>query len=108
MSGHDSFKERPDPRRPGPSPQPGPSGTAHKRSASGNVVRPASRAVEERRTERVHVTTKETLVTRTRSPERRSAASEKSRTTDGAKQKPVPAADVRPKEARPEPAPQGT
>ncbi|KAI1409342.1 Spc98 family-domain-containing protein [Hypoxylon sp. FL1857] len=43
---------------------------AHKRSASGNP-RPASRSTEERRTERVTVTTKEKLISRTRSPERR-------------------------------------
>ncbi|OTB03294.1 hypothetical protein M426DRAFT_321862 [Hypoxylon sp. CI-4A] len=42
---------------------------AHKRSASGNP-RPASRATEERRTERVTVTTKEKLISRTRSSER--------------------------------------
>ncbi|KAI0132750.1 spindle pole body component alp4 [Xylariales sp. AK1849] len=45
--------------------------TAHKRTASGNP-RPASRSTEERRTERVTVTTREKLVSRTRSPERRS------------------------------------
>ncbi|KAI1658419.1 Spc98 family-domain-containing protein [Daldinia decipiens] len=43
----------------------------HKRSASGNP-RPASRTAEERRTERTTVTTKEKLISRTRSPERRS------------------------------------
>src|SRR6187399_3233574 len=104
--GHDGHKERPDPRKHAASPQPPGSGTAHKRSASGNFVRPASRAVDERRTERVQVTTRETLVSRTRSPERRSAASERSRTTDGAKQK--PAAESRPREIRPEPVLQGT
>ncbi|OTB19824.1 hypothetical protein K445DRAFT_313594 [Daldinia sp. EC12] len=44
---------------------------AHKRSASGNP-RPASRIAEERRTERMTVTTKEKLTSRTRSPDRRS------------------------------------
>ncbi|KAI2636970.1 Spc98 family-domain-containing protein [Hypomontagnella submonticulosa] len=44
---------------------------AHKRTASGNP-RPASRSTEERRTERITVTTKEKLISRTRSPERRS------------------------------------
>lgn len=43
----------------------------HKRSASGNP-RPASRTVEERRTERTTITTKEKLISRTKSPERRS------------------------------------
>lgn len=101
MSVHDSFKsERSDSRRHGPSPQ---SSTSHKRSASGNP-RPSSRAVEERRTERVQVTTKETLVSRTRSPERRGAPSEKPRNSEGAKQR---APEARPKETRPEPAPPG-
>ncbi|KAH8889710.1 hypothetical protein GQ53DRAFT_842607 [Thozetella sp. PMI_491] len=103
MTGQDSFREKTDARRHAPSPQSGTSGTSHKRSASGNF-RPASRAVEERRTERVQVTTKETLVTRTRSPERRSAPSEKPRAADGAKQR--AAADPRPREPRPEAPPQ--
>ncbi|KAK6081013.1 spc97 spc98 family protein [Seiridium cupressi] len=44
--------------------------TAHKRSASGNP-RSLSRAAEERRTERVTVTTREKLISRAKSPERR-------------------------------------
>ncbi|KAI1386258.1 Spc98 family-domain-containing protein [Hypoxylon trugodes] len=53
------------------SPQASHTNPAHKRTASGNP-RPASRSTEERRTERVTVTTKEKLISRTRSPERRS------------------------------------
>lgn len=53
------------------SPQSSFTNPAHKRTASGNP-RPASRSTEERRTERVTVTTKEKLISRTRSPERRS------------------------------------
>ncbi|KAK3940628.1 spindle pole body component alp4 [Diplogelasinospora grovesii] len=96
------------------SPQPGgytASSTSHKRTASGNP-RPSSRTVledrEVRRTEKVQVTTRETLVTRTRSPERRSAPSQsdKSRTVvnDGPKQR-QPVAETR-REPRVEPAPQ--
>ncbi|TVY65532.1 Spindle pole body component alp4 [Lachnellula suecica] len=54
------------------SPQPSTSGPSHRRVPSGSQR--TNRGVEERRTERVHVTTRET-VTRTRSPERRSAPS---------------------------------
>ncbi|KAI1816897.1 Spc98 family-domain-containing protein [Poronia punctata] len=57
--------------RSGRSSQPSFSSLPHKRSASGNP-RPASRTVDERRTERLTVTTKEKYVTRTKSPERRS------------------------------------
>ncbi len=57
--------------RTGRSPQAGFTNPPHKRSASGNP-RPASRMVEERRTERLTVTTREKLISRTRSPERRS------------------------------------
>ncbi len=78
--------------------------TSHKRSASGNP-RPTSRLVDERRTEKVQVTTRETLVTRTRSPVRRSAPDERTRAPDGQKQR---APEPRPREARPEPSPQGT
>lgn len=48
-------------------------GTSHKRTASG--AQRTNRGLEERRTERVQVTTRETLTTRTRSPDRRSAPS---------------------------------
>ncbi|KAF4625933.1 hypothetical protein G7Y89_g12230 [Cudoniella acicularis] len=64
--------ERPDPRRP-QSPQPSVSGTTHRRTASGQQR--THRGVEERRTERVQVTTRETVTARTRSPERRPASS---------------------------------
>ncbi|KAK0751027.1 Spc98 family-domain-containing protein [Schizothecium vesticola] len=58
--------------------------TSHKRSASGNP-RPTSRVVDERRTEKVQVTTRETLVSRTRSPVRRSAPEERARPPDAMK-----------------------
>lgn len=58
-----------DPRS-GRSSQPGFTNPAHKRSASGNP-RPASRAVEERRTEKFTVTTREKLISRTRSSDGR-------------------------------------
>jgi gamma-tubulin complex component 2 len=60
--------ERPDPRR-AESPQPSTSGQSHRRTASG--IQRTNRGVEERRTERVQVTTRETLTSRPRSPERR-------------------------------------
>ncbi|KAI6087981.1 Spc98 family-domain-containing protein [Hypoxylon rubiginosum] len=53
------------------SPQSSFTNPAHKRTASGNP-RPASRSTEERRTERITITTKEKLISRTKSPERRS------------------------------------
>ncbi|KAI0406123.1 Spc98 family-domain-containing protein [Xylaria palmicola] len=56
--------------RSGRSPNPGSTNPSHKRSASGNP-RPSSRTVEERRTERMTVTTREKLISRTRSSERR-------------------------------------
>lgn len=59
-----------DPRRP-LSPQTSTSGSTHRRAAS-NSQRTKG-GVEERRTERVQVTTRETLTSRTRSPERRQA-----------------------------------
>ncbi len=55
------------------SPQPSTAGTSHKRTASG--AERTNRGLEERRTDRVQVTTRETLTTRTRSPDRRSAPS---------------------------------
>ncbi|KAI0971370.1 Spc98 family-domain-containing protein [Xylaria arbuscula] len=58
-----------DPRN-GRSPHAGFTNPPHKRSASGNP-RPGSRTVEERRTERLTVTTREKLTTRTMSSERR-------------------------------------
>lgn len=63
-----SRNEKSDPRRPQSPQPPANSGTGHRRTASG--TQRTSRNVEERRTEKVQVTTRETL-TRTRSPERR-------------------------------------
>ncbi|KAK0718227.1 Spc98 family-domain-containing protein [Lasiosphaeria miniovina] len=72
---------------------------AHKRTASGNP-RQTSRSVEERRTEKVQVTTRETLVSRTRSPDRRSGPSSKGG-ADGLKQpQPPPQQQQRPPEPR--------
>jgi gamma-tubulin complex component 2 len=62
--------------------------TSHKRSASGNP-RPTSRMVDERRTEKVQVTTRETLAARTRSPVRRTAPEERSRQPEPPKPRPV-------------------
>lgn len=79
--------------------------TSHKRSASGNP-RPTTRTTDERRTEKVQVTTRETLVSRTRSPDRRNSAAQRERTkaTDGAKMRPP---EPKVKDQKPEPAPQG-
>lgn len=60
----------PGPQKAAPQQKQGGSGP-HKRTASGNQR--TSKNVEERRTERVQVTTRETLTSRTRSPERRTA-----------------------------------
>jgi gamma-tubulin complex component 2 len=109
LSAHEGLRnERSDSVRPGPSPQPPLFSTTHKRSASGNP-RPASRAVEERRTERVQVTTKETLVSRTRSPDRRAVPQERPRATDGFRQKSTEARSREPKvEAPPSRMPRWT
>jgi gamma-tubulin complex component 2 len=97
--------ERLDPRRM-QSPQPSASGTSHKRTASGSQR--TNRAVEERRTERVQVTTRETLTTRTRSPDRRPAPSaqpsERQRPAEPSR---AYSGDPRPKPGRPETLPQG-
>ena len=106
MSGHESFKsDTRESRRHVPSPDSGVSNPAHKRSASGNF-RPSSRTVDERRTERVQVTTRETLVTRTRSPERRGAPSERPKAADTARQR--ASVDSRIKEIKVDPPVQGT
>jgi len=78
--------------------------TAHKRSTSGHpnpTLRSANSSFEERerRTEKVHVTTRETFTTRTRSPPRRTAPAEKTRGADGPKQRPQ---ESRPRDARQE------
>ncbi|KAI0815773.1 Spc98 family-domain-containing protein [Xylaria sp. FL0064] len=88
------------------SPQAGFTNPPHKRSASGNP-RPGSRIVDERRTERLTVTTREKLITRTRSPERRpkeTAHPERERW----KQKEVPRrrqSEAKPKETKSDPLP---
>jgi gamma-tubulin complex component 2 len=100
--------ERPDPRN-GPSPQPSSQygGTSHKRSASGNP-RPLSRATEdrawtERRTEKTIISQIDSVVRRTRSPERQerperhSVPAEKTRVTEGGKQR---TAESRPREPK--------
>lgn len=71
-SAHSSFRS--DRQESQPHSQQQQQSTSHKRSASGNP-RPVSRSMddrrtEERRTERTYVTQRETLATRTRSPER--------------------------------------
>jgi len=97
--------ERLDPRR-AQSPQPSASGTSHKRTASGSQR--TNRAVEERRTERVQVTTRETLTTRTRSPDRRPAPSaQPSERQRPAEPNRAYSGDPRPKPGRPETLPQG-
>jgi gamma-tubulin complex component 2 len=74
--------------------------TTHKRSTSGHPIpRSTSTSFEERRTEKVQVTTRETFTTRTRSPQRRSATTDKGRAADGPKQR---APEPRPREARQE------
>ncbi|KAM7196390.1 spindle pole body component alp4 [Naviculisporaceae sp. PSN 640] len=78
---------------------------AHKRSTSTNA-RATGRVVDERRTERVQVTTRETLVTRTRSPERRSAAPSEKSKGSYERLRPQQPVEQRPREQRTEmPAP---
>ncbi|KAI1276746.1 Spc98 family-domain-containing protein [Xylaria sp. FL0933] len=92
--------------RSGRSSQAGFTNPPHKRSASGNP-RPGSRIVDERKTERFTVTTREKLITRTRSPERRpkeAAQPEKERW----KQKEAPRrrqSEAKPKETKSDPLP---
>jgi gamma-tubulin complex component 2 len=91
--------ERQDPRRP-PSPQTSAAGTTHKRTTSGSQR--TRGGVEERRTERVQVTTRETL-TRTRSPERRPGPSlqpqERAKTSEAGR---AYSGDPRPRSTKPE------
>ncbi|KAE9363043.1 hypothetical protein N431DRAFT_498845 [Stipitochalara longipes BDJ] len=95
--------ERLDPRRT-QSPQPSTAGTSHKRTASGSQR--TNRGVEERRTERVQITTRETL-TRTRSPERHAAPSapvpERQRPAEPNR---AYSGDPRPKASKPDTLPQ--
>ena len=85
-----------------PSPREPYTNPAHKRSASGNP-RPASRSTEERRTERVTVTTRDKLISRTRSPDRRTSnaasSGERWRSRDAARSR---AADAEPRKSKPE------
>lgn len=82
---------------------------AHKRSASHQPnpnPRSTSGSFEERRTERSQVTTRETLITRTKSPQRRSAATDRSRAADGTKRwTPEPRRDARQETPVPESKP---
>ncbi|KAF7936619.1 uncharacterized protein EAE97_007985 [Botrytis byssoidea] len=70
--------ERPDARR-RPSPPPGATESNHRRAQSSSQR--SNRGVEERRTERVHISSRETVTSRTRSPDRR-APTERPRTND--------------------------
>ena len=71
--------------------------TTHKRSTSGHPnPRSTNSSFEERRTEKVQVTTRETFTSRTKSPQRRSATSDRSRAADGPKQRaPEPRREAR-------------
>ncbi|KAH6856737.1 Spc98 family-domain-containing protein [Chaetomium sp. MPI-CAGE-AT-0009] len=63
--------------------------TTHKRSTSGYPnPRSTTSSFEERRTEKVQITTRETMTSRTRSPQHRSTTTDRSRATDGSKQRP--------------------
>ncbi|KAL2200414.1 Spc98 family-domain-containing protein [Corynascus similis CBS 632.67] len=62
--------------------------SSHRRSTSGHPnPRSTNSSFEERRTEKVQVTMRETFTARTRSPQRRSATGDKSRVADGIKQR---------------------
>lgn len=103
VSAQSSFKSDRADSRQGPSPHQQHQSTSHKRTASGKP-RPMSRAAdermaEERRTERTFVTTRETLATRTRSPERQEKAEKR-------ESRPRPA-ESRPREASKPEVPQG-
>ncbi|KAI0525921.1 Spc98 family-domain-containing protein [Xylaria bambusicola] len=90
--------------RTGRSPHTSFTNTAHKRSASGNP-RPGSRIVDERRTERMTVTTREKLITRTMSTERRPKETaqperERWRSKEGSKPRQT---ETKHRESRPDP-----
>lgn len=70
--------ERPDVRR-RPSPPPGAAESNHRRAQSSSQR--SNRGVDERRTERVHISSRETVTSRTRSPDRR-APTERPRAND--------------------------
>ncbi|KAK4145872.1 Spc98 family-domain-containing protein [Dichotomopilus funicola] len=71
--------------------------STHKRSTSGHPgPRSTNSSFEERRTERTQVTTRETFISRTKSPQRRGTVSDRTRTADGSKQRaPEPRRDMR-------------
>ncbi|KAI1823118.1 Spc98 family-domain-containing protein [Xylaria intraflava] len=93
--------------RSGRSSQPGFTNPPHKRSASGNP-RPAGRVGEERRTERLTVTTREKIVSRKRSPDRRSKEAAAQSEWGGRRTKEAPKSrqpEAKLKEAKSEPLP---
>lgn len=67
------------------SPASGPDRIAHKRTLSGTARTNSMRSTEERerRSEKHTATTRETTISRIKSPDRRSTATEKARVTDG-------------------------
>lgn len=88
--------ERSDPGRT-QSPQPSSVGAGHRRAPSGSQR--LKREVEERRTERVQVTTRETVTSRTRSPDRRSAVPQQPERTRPSEPSRQYAPDNRPRSA---------
>ena len=95
-----SRNDRGEGRRP-PSPQFSTAGNTHKKMASGSH---RNKMIEERRSEKIQVTTRETLTSRTRSPERRSGPppiQERVRPKEPAR---TPSGDNQPKSSRTEPA----
>jgi gamma-tubulin complex component 2 len=99
-----SKNERPDPRRT-QSPQPSATSASHRRGPSGSQR--SKREVEERRTERVLVTTRETVISRTRSPDRRSAVPQQPERTRPPEPSRQHAVDHRPRSAPKPESPQG-
>ena len=98
-----SKTDRTDLRQPS-SPQYSTAGSTHKRTVSGSQ---RNKVVDERRTERVQVTTRETLTSRTKSPERRNGpppAQERTRPREPTR---TPSVDNRPRSSRTE-TPQST
>lgn len=87
------------------SPGSGPERPPHKRTLSGNPRVNSMLSNEERRTEKHTVTTRETLTSRTRSPDRRHGPS---MSTGKARAEPRRAADTASKDLRQEAPPQGT
>ncbi|KAI1322989.1 Spc98 family-domain-containing protein [Xylariaceae sp. FL0255] len=79
--------------RNGRSPQPNLTNPAHKRLALGHA-RPTSRTLDERRTERLTITTREKLITRTKSPTKEAPQPERWRSKDVPR--PAQVADTKP------------